>query len=761
MLSSKSLHRAMLGVFFVASAALAACGGGGGGSSALPVGGGGGSTPVPIPAATTVAVGTSGTASGTIMAGTTTDTFQAPAATAATTVSITGSATNPTSVALSIGRQGAAFVHTRTALRPMTIATPTPVPLAFLTLTVSTTTSFSTYPSFTIVLPSSISTVGQTFSIAFYTTDPAFNLGGKWLEPAFGPITASGQTLTFTGTAASPAFTLSSGQTYYFCLYEQAAPTPTPSPPPTPTPGVTATPASTPTPVPSSAATLAPISSAPNGSGWAPYAVANAFQYPVQSGYNGTGQTIAVLGDYPPSAVDLSHYLTQFGITQTGTYTIRNVDGGSPKTDSGGLGEATLDVETVSALAPGANIVFYAVPDLSNQSFLDAYNAIIADNTAKVASISFGGCEGSTDLSVNDPVFAQGAAAGIAWVASAGDQGDECYVGPGFTIGVNTPAADPNVVAVGGTETDSTIASTTAWNDGNCGSQCATGGGVSTIFSLPSYQSGLAGEASTTHRNVPDVAMPAVFDGVYQSRWNSVLGTSWSAPETAAMIAEIYQYCKTSIANPVTMFYTAFSRGHYADFTDVTSGTNRFGSDATYYNAGLGFDNVSGIGVPLGMPIANSLCPNRVPTFVTRSFAAAAQSASYAPAVATSLRTVPDLRGTQDLGERSGSARTRVALVLRATSSLASDERTVVDALTAAGFTVTGRYNNHLVIDAEAPASVVDGYFQTRLHDVAQGQYGTRYANTSPVVLPASVAPYVQGVIAHNLIRMIPLSYRP
>jgi len=61
---------------------------------------------------------------------------------------------------------------------------------------------------------------GQTFSLGFYTSDPAYQLSG-WIEPAFGPATVNGQVLTFNAAPALPQFQLTANQTYYFALYEQ------------------------------------------------------------------------------------------------------------------------------------------------------------------------------------------------------------------------------------------------------------------------------------------------------------------------------------------------------------------------------------------------------------------------------------------------------------------------------------------------------------------------------------------------------------
>ena len=481
----------------------------------------------------------------------------------------------------------------------------------------------------------------------------------------------------------------------------------------------------------------------------------------MQSGFDGAGFTIAVVNDYPPSTADVSAYLTQFGITHAATYSVENVDGGSPQTDASGLSESTLDVETLEALAPGANVIFYATPDLSAQSLIDAYDQILSDGKADAVDMSYGGCEVSVGTAA-DSLFAQGAAQGIAFVAASGDYGDECFEVSGNQYGVNFPASDPNVIGVGGTQTATiscqmgSIASQQAWND-RCksgGIQEATGGGVSSMFAMPAYQSSIG--VGGNHRNVPDVAMPAVFDGVYlQGSWQLMNGTSWGAPQVAAMFTEIDEYCRSELPNPVDVFYEAFGQKGFADFTAITSGNNQYASDPTYFSADGGFSDVGGIGIPNGMAIAQTVCPNRTPSSLVAMRSSSALEVR-APAQARTVGIVPDMRRLTDLGERSESEATRIAIVLRPTQSVAGDEQTVVADLESAGFAIEHTYPNHLVIDAQAPSGDVERYFGTTLHDFAQGRFGTRYANVAPLVVPSGVAPYVESVVADDVVSSVP-----
>lgn len=491
-------------------------------------------------------------------------------------------------------------------------------------------------------------------------------------------------------------------------------------------------------------------------SAWGPPGVATSLQYPVQQGYDGTGQTVAVVIDSDVSRTDLSTYFTYFSIPTTSrTILTESVDGGTGLT--AGQGESTLDVETIGALAPGANIIIYEMPDLSGQSIVDAYNQVVSDGKASVVSSSFGGCE--VGVTTEHTVFQQGAQEGIAFVASSGDQGNNCYNGSGYSPGVNDPASDPNVIGVGGTDTypPKLLTSTVVWNDSTCGVQCGGGGGVSATWSIPAFQSDVSGSpASTTMRNVPDVSMPAEYDAEYEAgAWGGTNGTSWSAPEFAALMAEVYEYCGTSLANPVSVPYYVFQKDGYSAFIDVTSGNDQYNSTTPYYTAGTGYDSASGIGVPLGKVFAQQACPGNTPAAVVRRGESTTAYAALRPAQALSLNVAPAVRGLIDQGRRTSIEQTRIQIVLEPTATLASDEQTVIGLLQAAGFTIVKTFSNHLVVDAQAPSGTVEQFFSTQIHDFSQAQYGVRYMPVARAIVPASMAPYVAGMSLDNVVNHI------
>lgn len=432
---------------------------------------------------------------------------------------------------------------------------------------------------------------------------------------------------------------------------------------------------------------------------------------------------------------------------------------GSVGTDS--AFEATLDTETVGGLAPGANIIIYEIPELNDIDIDDANNQVISDGIAKVVSMSFGGCESPDTPYGQAPIFATGAGDGITYLASSGDQGNECAASASsFTPGVNYPASDPNVTGVGGNESLSSLTNPVAWNDNVGSSQGATGGGVSASFTLPSFQTGVSGLASTANRNVPDIALPAVNVAVYQGgSWLGGLGTSWSAPEMAAMIAELDEYCGANLGNVNPALYMASS----SDYIDVTSGNNQFGTSSPYYTATTGYDNTTGLGMPMGMSLAGSVCG--ATTAGHRGHITRTHVASRGTAIAVAMNHPADraftlkarptaLRSAPDLGERSSSATTRIQIVLAPAAARMGGDTQVAAVLRENGLSITKMFRNHLIVDAQGTTAQIERLFSTTIHNYAQWQHGTRYAPSASLTVPASLAPFVSGVIANNAITM-------
>ncbi len=349
-----------------------------------------------------------------------------------------------------------------------------------------------------------------------------------------------------------------------------------------------------------------------------------------QANILGDNQTVAVfeLDGYQSS--DITQYLQNYNL---GTPNISNVqvDGFNGSAGPGAI-EVELDIEVVAAMAPHANQIVYEGPN-TTQGVNDTYNKIVTDNRAQITTISWGECEaqsGASELQTLDSIFQQGAAQGIAMFAAAGDSGAyDCGNG---TLSVDSPAGDPYITGVGGTNlqlNNGAYGSETVW--GNSSNNEGGGGGISNTFKMPSWQvgPGVQNQYSNGNREVPDVsadADPATGYAVYctvsaagcsSSGWIVVGGTSAAAPLWAGSTALINQYLqqqgksREGFANPA-LYGLENAQEPYPPFHDITSGNN------LYYPATAGYDEATGWGSPdiynIARDLAGSTGPGPTPT---------------------------------------------------------------------------------------------------------------------------------------------------
>jgi kumamolisin len=259
----------------------------------------------------------------------------------------------------------------------------------------------------------------------------------------------------------------------------------------------------------------------------------------------------------------------------------------------------------------------YETFDLGTESVLNAYNEALSQGKVQILESSFGECETEDPsfVSTTEQLATAGAAMGMTFVAAAGDEGSACYNGSTNVIGVNAPASGPHFLAVGGNQSlvSGPITNKAVWNDRTSDTGVGIGGGgVSTLWPIPSYQLGLGGSpASTTKRNVPDMALPAVNDDIFIEGTNEqVEGTSWSSSIATALLATSVQFCgNLGWVNPA--FYSVYAADPKTTaFIDVTKGFNGgFTSGLSQgYSAAAGYDNASGIGMPNGITFGVALC---------------------------------------------------------------------------------------------------------------------------------------------------------
>lgn len=344
---------------------------------------------------------------------------------------------------------------------------------------------------------------------------------------------------------------------------------------------------------------------------YSPLQVAQAYGFP--SGATGAGQCIGVIelgGGY--RATDLSSFFGNLGIS-TPKITAVSVDGGanSPTGDpSGPDGEVELDIEVAGAIAPGAQIAAYFAPN-TDQGFIDAVTTAVHDATRKpsIVSISWGGPEDSWTEQSRDALNSacqDASTMGVTVLAASGDDG----ASDGSTNGTPTvdfPAASPYVVGCGGTKltiSGTSIGSEQVWNDLS-ENEGATGGGVSEVFALPTYQESAnvpKAPNGFVGRGVPDVAGdadPETGYNVFVDGQQTVIGgTSAVAPLWAGLLALINQSLGTNVGYINPLLYTAKAEPM---FHDITSGNN---GD---YSAGPGWDACTGLGSPNGAALMAAL----------------------------------------------------------------------------------------------------------------------------------------------------------
>lgn len=317
----------------------------------------------------------------------------------------------------------------------------------------------------------------------------------------------------------------------------------------------------------------------------------------------GTGQRLALVqfnsGFY---AADLAAYTAAAGISNVPVSTVL-LDGynGGPGLDNG---EVSLDLEMAMAMAPGLSGI--TVYEGSNPD--DLLAQIATDDTAAQISASWIYPVDATTLQL----YQQFAAQGQSFFNSSGDSG--AYAGS-----VSSPCDVPYITVVGGTtltltNSGSVWGGESAWNRGN---GIATGGGISTAYSLPSWQANVnltANGGSPAWRNLPDVAMVA--DNVWVCYGNgnagSFGGTSCATPLWAAFTALINQ-AATTAGHPTLGFlnpalYSLGTGSEYAlNFHDITTGNNTNAASPNAFAAVAGYDLCTGWGSPTGQPLIDAL----------------------------------------------------------------------------------------------------------------------------------------------------------
>ncbi len=403
----------------------------------------------------------------------------------------------------------------------------------------------------------------------------------------------------------------------------------------------------------------------------------------------GSGQTVGIVDAYndPNLNSDLQTFDSQYGLAACGTgsgcLTIVNQKGAAsplaPSDDSGWSVETSLDVETVHAVCQACKILLVEANSTSFADLGTAENTAVRLGATEVSN-SYGGQESGSTAAIqadyNHP--------GVVIAASAGDDGYYSFDQLADINQANVPAAYPTVVAVGGTSLylaqNGTRQNEAVWNDNGPQDYWeqqlfvplgATGGGCSTKFAAPGWQSKLKVWASTgcgSKRLVADVSADAdyltgfdIYDSytctsgcVVNPGWYTYGGTSLASP----IIAAVYALAGGAhgVPDPAVTLY-----GHPGATYDVTAGGNGwcdgegaaqcsdpnvnlpYGDvDCAYTASGVvatgdracdalpGFDGPSGVGTPKGLtafeptgPAATISGPNSTATGTAGAWTAA------------------------------------------------------------------------------------------------------------------------------------------
>ncbi|MGC2356516.1 MAG: protease pro-enzyme activation domain-containing protein, partial [Candidatus Acidiferrum sp.] len=194
----------------------------------------------------------------------------------------------------------------------------------------------------------------------------------------------------------------------------------------------------------------------------------------ISAGNDGTGQTIAIVGETNIKVSDVQAFRQMFGLPANFTSTNIILNGEDPGiTSTGEEGEADLDVEWSGAVAPGATVDFVVSASTPASAGVDLSALyIIEHNLAGVMSESYGSCESSLGSAGNafyNALWEQAAAQGITAMVSAGDGGsagcDDFNTASVATLGlaVSGLTSTPYNVAVGGTDFDEINNWSTYW----------------------------------------------------------------------------------------------------------------------------------------------------------------------------------------------------------------------------------------------------------------------------------------------------------
>ena len=382
------------------------------------------------------------------------------------------------------------------------------------------------------------------------------------------------------------------------------------------------------------------------------------------AGQNGSGISIAIVGRSNINLNDVASFRSYAGLAANAPTVI--LDGANPGLVAGDQDEATLDVEWSGGVAPNANIKYVVAKSTATSDGVDlAAEYIVNNKTALVMSTSFGSCEanmGATEVAFYNSLWQQAAAEGISAFVSSGDSGASgCDAGSatnGTGAAVNGLCTSPYSTCVGGTEFNEgnsnkywgatngaggnsalSYIPEAVWNESKSAGGSglwASGGGISQIYTQPSWQKSVAGANSNGMRAVPDVALNAASHDGYlvelNGSWYDFSGTSASSPSFAGIMALLIEKQKGTGQGNANPGLYAMLTGSANPFHATPSGNNSVPGVGGFTASGAAYNLATG----LGSVDANVLVTN---------WQAAAKVASPSYAIKSSVGAISLLSG--------------------------------------------------------------------------------------------------------------------
>lgn len=334
-----------------------------------------------------------------------------------------------------------------------------------------------------------------------------------------------------------------------------------------------------------------------------PVELARKYNFP--PGLDGEGQCIGIIelgGGLRPA--DIKAYFKKLGLGAPKVKVV-SVDHAKnrPSTPESADGEVMLDIEVAGAIAPKATIVVYFAPN-TDRGFLDAVTTAVHDNVNQpsVISISWGAAEvrwTAQAMDAFEQAFIDAATMGVTICCASGDNGSTDGEKDGMQH-VDFPASAPHALGCGGTRLEIGANGSVIETVWNAGIDSATGGGFSTHFGVPPYQSAM--ETAPVGRGVPDVAGNADPATGYEIRVDGqdfvFGGTSAVAPLWAGLVALLNQKLTRPVGFLNPLLYGAL-KGRVT--TDITEGNNG------EQKAKPGWDACTGWGSPDGQKLLQAL----------------------------------------------------------------------------------------------------------------------------------------------------------